>query len=53
MIGSVIADTQYPWLWAIIGIGLAIAGAFAQIKMIGAMAEAVNKSQYKNPGMSA
>ena len=50
-LGSVAADTQYPWLWVIIGIGLAIAGAMAQIRMIGGMTEAIQKTQYKNPGM--
>jgi len=52
-IGSAIADTSMPWLWIVIGIVLAVAGGFAQMRMIGGMAVAINKTQYKNPGMSA
>jgi hypothetical protein len=51
-IGAAIADVNTPWLWILIGIGLAIAGAFAQIKMVGGMAAAIEKTQYKNPGMA-
>ncbi len=52
MIGALSNDTQYPWIWLILGIGLAVAGAWAQITKLGAMAQSVNRDMYKNPGMT-
>lgn len=51
-IGTAIADTQWPWLWIGLGIVLAVAGAFAQFKMVGAVAAQVRKDQYRNPGLA-
>lgn len=51
-IGAAIAETEFPWLWIVLGIALAVAGAFAQIRSIGMTAEAITKDQYKNPGMA-
>jgi len=52
LIGAAAAEVEWPWLWLVIIIGLAIAGAIAQIRMIGGIAESIQKSQYKNPGMA-
>lgn len=53
MIGAVSNDTQYPWIWLGLGIVLAVAGAWVQIKKLGAMSETLDKTQYKNPGMTS
>lgn len=53
MVGALSTDTQYPWLWLGLGIVLAVAGAWVQIKKLGAMQETLDKTQYKNPGMTS
>ena len=52
MVGALSQDTQYPWIWLLLGIGLAIAGAWVQITKLGAMNEAIQKTPYKNPGVA-
>ncbi|MFN8620394.1 MAG: hypothetical protein U0869_06570 [Chloroflexota bacterium] len=49
---SLVGHTALPWLWIIVGIVLAVAGGMAQIRMVGRTAEAINKDQYRNPGMA-
>lgn len=64
LVGTVtVADLNYGFLtalwnapgvgiiWIGAGIVLAIAGVFAQLKMIGEAAQAISKQQYQNPGM--
>jgi hypothetical protein len=50
---SLIGHTALPWLWAIVLIVLAVAGGMAQIRLVGATAEKINKDQYRNPGLAA
>jgi hypothetical protein len=38
-------------LWIVIGVILAVAGFFAQTKMVGEAIQAISKEQYANPGM--
>jgi hypothetical protein len=52
LIGAALADAEWPWLWIGAIIVLAIAGAVAQIRVIGGTLEAITKDQYSNPGMA-
>jgi hypothetical protein len=49
---SLIGHTALPWLWIIVGIVLAVAGGLAQIRLVGTTAEAIQKDQYRNPGLA-
>lgn len=49
---SLIGHTALPWLWAIVLIVLAVAGGMAQMRMVGNTAEAIQKDQYRNPGLA-
>lgn len=53
MLGAISQDTQYPWLWLVIGIGLAVAGAWVQITKLAAMSESITRVQYRNPGTTS
>lgn len=53
MAGAIVNETSMPWLWIIVTIALTIAGAWIQINKLGAMSEAIEKTSYKNPGMTS
>jgi hypothetical protein len=52
-LGAAVADTGLWWLWILAMIGLAIAGGFAQIRLIGTTMESIQQDQYRNPGLPA
>jgi hypothetical protein len=51
LIGSLNAD-DLSWLWLIIGIAIAIAGAVYQARTVADMAAAIRYDSYRNPGVT-
>ena len=42
---------ELGWIWVVIGIALAFAGAIYQTRMVGDMAQAITSDSYMNPGL--
>ena len=46
------AGVEFAWLWAIVAIALAIAGAVYQSRTVADMASAIRYESYRNPGIT-
>jgi hypothetical protein len=50
-LGAALADTQWPWLWFLAVIGVAVAGAAVQTRSVDA-SDAISRDRYRNPGLA-